>query len=113
MRIAYDDYSSFEKLLEKDDMIPVHRRNLRTSIEMYKTSNSLSPLFTRDMMTETCVLYNTRSTTKVEEDENGSSRCTKKGIYEIPGTKTLSYGLESIRYLGPKMWMLISDESKN
>ena len=79
LRIAYDDYSSdFEELLEKDDTIPVHKRNLRTlAIEMYKISNNLSPPFMRDMMTEICVPYNTRSTTKIEEDESGSSRCTK------------------------------------
>ena len=79
LRIAYDDYSSdFEELLEKDDTIPVHKRNLRTlAIEMYKISNNLSPLFIRNMMTEICVPYNTRSTTKIEEDESGSSRCTK------------------------------------
>ena len=114
LRIAYDDYSSdFEELLEKDDTIPVHKRNLRAlAIEMYKISNNLSPPFMRDMMTEICVPYNTRSTTKIEEDESGSSRCTKKCNYEIPGTKTVSYGLESIRYLGPKIWKLIPDKLK-
>ena len=91
MRIAYDDYSSdFEELLEKDDTIPVHKRNLRTlAIEMYKISNNLSPPFMRDMMTEICVPYNTRSTTKIEEDESGSSRCTKNCNYETPGTKII------------------------
>ena len=57
----------------------------------------------RDMLTEICVPYNTRSVTKVEEDESGSSRCTKKCNYGIPSTKTVSYGLESIRYLGPNI----------
>ena len=64
------------------------------------------------MMTEICVPYNTRSTTKVEEDHNGSLQCTKRSNYEIPSTKTVSYGLESIRYLGPKIWKLIPDELK-
>ena len=66
----------------------------------------------RDMMAEICVPYNTRSTTKVENDGSGSFRCTKKSNYEIPGTKTTSYGLESIRYLGLKIWKLITDELK-
>ena len=62
----------------KNDSIPVHIRNLRTlAIEMWKISNNLSPFFTRDMMTEICVPYDTRSTTKIEEDESGSSRYTK------------------------------------
>ena len=69
-------------------------------------------LFTRKMMTEICVPYNTRSTTKVEEDHSGSLQCTKRSNYEIPSTKTVSYGLESIRYLGPKIWKLVPDELK-
>ena len=34
----------------------------------------------------------------------------QKYNYEIPGTKTVSYGVEPIRYLGPKICKLISDE---
>ena len=63
-------------------------------------------------MTEICVPYNTRSTTKVEIDDSGSFQCTKRSNYEIPSTKTVSYGLESIRYLGPKIWKQILDELK-
>ena len=63
-------------------------------------------------MNEICVPYNTRSTTRIEEDESVSSLCIKKCNYEIPSTKTVSYGLESIRYLSPKIWKLIPDELK-
>ena len=114
LRIAYDDYlSDFEELLIKDNTVTIHKRNLRKlAIEMYKISNNLSPLFTRELMTEICVPYNTRSTTKVEIDDSGSFQCTKRSNYKIPSTKTVSYGLESIRYLGPKIWKLIPDELK-
>lgn len=73
---------------------------------MYKIPNNL---FTREMMTEICVPYNT-ATTKVEEDHTGNLQCTKRSKYEIPSTKTVSYGLESIIYLGPKIWKLILNE---
>ena len=56
----------------------------------------------KGMMTDVYVPYNTRSTTKVEKDGSGSFRCTKKSNYEIASTKTVSYELESIRYLSPK-----------
>ena len=56
--------------------------------------------------------FNTRSTTKVEEDHSGSFGCTKRSNYEIPSTKTVSYGLEYIRYLGSKIWKLVPDELK-
>ena len=60
LRIAFDSYSSdFRECLEKADTIPVHKRNLRTlTIQMYKISYNLSPLFMRDMMTEICLPYN-------------------------------------------------------
>ena len=63
-------------------------------------------------MTEIYVPCNTRSTTKVERDGSGSFRYTKIFIYEIPSTKTISYGLESIRYLDPKILKLMPDELK-
>ena len=40
------------------------------------------------------------------------TRTMKYCNYEIPGTKTVLHGLESIRYLGPKIWKLIPDELK-
>ena len=66
---------------------------------MYKILNDLSPLFMREMMTEICASYYMRSATKVEKDDNGSRSCTKQAIY----IKTISYGLEAIRYLGPEL----------
>ena len=60
------------ELLAKNDTVTIHQRNLRIlAIEKYKISNDLSPLFMKDMMTEICVSYNTRSTTKVEIDDPG------------------------------------------
>ena len=114
LRIAYNDYSSdFVELLAKDDTVTIHQRNLRVlAIEMYKISNDLSPLFMKDIMTEICVPYNTRSTTKVEIDDDGNYRCLKKSNFNLPAIKTVSYGFESIRYLGPKIWKLVPDELK-
>ena len=52
LRISHDDYSSdFEELLERDDTIPVHKRNLRKlAIRIYNIWSNLSPLFCRHMM---------------------------------------------------------------
>ena len=78
---------------------------------MYKISNNLSSLFTREMMTKICVPYNMRSTTQVEEDDSSSFQCTKRSNYEIPSDQTVSYWLASSRYLGPSIWKL-PDELK-
>ena len=86
LRIAYDG-SHFEELLAKDDTETVQKRNLRTlAIEMYKISNNISPLFSREMMTKKCVLYDTGSTIKVEKDSSGDFRCIIKCNYQIPST---------------------------
>ena len=93
LRIAYNDYSSsFQELLTKDDTVTIHQRNLRAlAIEMYKISNDLSPPFMKDMMTEICIPYNTRSATKVEKDDKGSYSCFKKSNYKLPAVKTVSF----------------------
>ena len=66
-------------ILVKDNTFTIHKRNLRKlAIEMYGLSNNLSPLFTRETLTEIGVPYNTKSTTKVEEDDSGSFLCTKR-----------------------------------
>ena len=99
------------ELLDKDDTVTIHQRNLRIlAIEMYKISNDLSPLFMKDLKTEICIPYNARSTTKVVKDDDGNYRCMKKSNYNLPAIKTASYGFESIRYLGPKIWILVPDE---
>ena len=79
LRIAYDDYlSDFEELLVEYNTLTIHKRSLRKlAIEMYKISNNLSPPFTRELITEIFFPYNMRSTTKVEENGNGSFNARK------------------------------------
>ena len=114
LRIVYNYYfSDFSDLLIKDNTVTIHQRNLRSlAIEMYKITNNLCPAFIKGMMTEILVPYNTRSTTQVTEGINSGVQYNDKSNYKIPETKTVSFGLESIRYLGPKIWMLIPDELK-
>ena len=114
LRIAYNDYSTeFKDLLAKDNAVTIHQRNLRAlAVEMYKITNNLSPTFIKDIMKEINTQYNTRLTTKVTKEEDGCCQCTSKSNFRIPETKTVSFGIESIRYLGPKIWMLVPDELK-
>ena len=44
--------------------------------------------------------------------KNGYLQCTKDSDYKIPDIKAISNGLESDRYLGPKILKLIPDELK-
>ena len=122
LSISYVDYlTNFEELLEKDNIIPIYKPNLRiVATKMYKISSNLSPLSMKNMMTEKKVdltirdqrLRLRRIKLTVPNAPKNVTKCNVK-CNEIPSTKTVLYGLESIRYLGPKIWYLIPDDLKN
>ena len=51
LRIAYNDYeSNFGQLLEKDNSVTIHHRNIQTlATEIYKTLNYLNLIFMKEM----------------------------------------------------------------
>ena len=63
----------------------------------------------KDIVTESRIPYNT---IEVEKVTNGVLKCTKKSNFELPAIKTVFYILESVRYLGPKVWNLVPDKLK-
>ena len=93
LRIVYrDEYSSFQELLNRDNSITIHQRNLqRLAIEMYKIHNLMSPLPMQELFTE-----------KVNTYELRKMRC-----WESNNVRTVRYGTETIRYRGPKTWELV------
>ena len=46
------------------------------------------------------------------KDKKGDFKCTRKSNFEFPPIQTVSYGLESIRYLSPKIWKLALEKLK-
>ena len=114
LRIAYDDYtSSFEDLLTRDGTVTVHHRNLRVlAIEMYKISHDQSPQFMKNLVEQIDTKYYTRSSYNVEKDGDGNTLCTKKSNYRQQKTNTTSFGQQSFRWLGPKIWAQIPDQLK-
>ena len=96
LRIVYKDYrSSFAKLLSEDKSFTLHHKNVqKLAIEMYKIKNELCPKIMLNLFKEVTHPYNLR---------NGLI----SGSYKI---KIVRYGTETITYIGPKIWSIISDE---
>ena len=57
LRIAYKDSTSqFEELLEKDNSVSIHQKDLQLlMIEVYKTENQLNPPFLIEIFNEKAV----------------------------------------------------------
>ena len=85
LRLVYDDYtSSFKELLNKDESVTVHHRNIQlVAIEMFKVKNGLCPEIFKDLF-----LLNPNNT----------------GSFLIPNVNSEFMGKLSLRYFGPVVW---------
>ena len=93
LRIVYKNEDlSFHELLNLDCSATIHQRNLRKlATEMYKIKNDLSPSPVIELFISNTNSHNLRN-----------RRC-----WEIPNTRTVTYGTETIRYRGPQTWDLV------
>ena len=99
LRIVYrDTESSFDELLAKDNSVSVHQRNLQLlMIEICKTKKSLNPPFMEDIFVEkTKISYNLRN---------------NDGLL-LPRANTTAHGIETIRYVGSRLWQTLPSEVK-
>ena len=96
LRIVYKSENlTFQELLEKDDSVTIHHKNLqRLATEMYKIKNHLSPLAVREFFPE-----------KVHQQE-----LRYKRHWETYNVRTVKYGTETIKHMGPKTWNLVPNE---
>ena len=95
LRIAYNDYAStFNALLEKDNSIMIHQRNIHAlALEIFKTMNNLNPSFMKNIFCPIEHNYNTRNQRIVH-----------------PNPKTVTYGLESFGYRANEIWNALPKE---
>ena len=97
--IYNDNTSSFTDLLEIDNSVSVHHRNIQVrATELYKFVNALSPKLVSDCFKlNNMTVYNTRKSST---------------FYSRP-VRTVLHGTESLSHLGPKIWELVPSEMKN
>ena len=100
LRIIYNDNtSSFTNLLEKDNSVSVHHRNIQVLVgEVYKFLNGLSPKLVSDCFKlNNITVYNSRN----------------RSIFYSRPFHTILHGTESLFHLGLKIWELVPSDMKN
>ena len=105
LSIAYNnDLSSFDELLNKDKSVRIHHRNIQfLAIEMYKVKLGIAPSFMSDIfkiwdISTDSIIRRLRSPLELYN-------------YDIP--KSVRYGEETLRSLGPKVWHILPSDIKS
>ena len=90
LRLVYkNDKLNFQELLDLDNSTTIHQKNLRRlAIEMYKVKNKLAPGPMQNLFDENTNSHNLRNETP----------------WNTPKVRTVTYGTETVRYRGPKIW---------
>ena len=98
-RITYNNKSlSFQDLLDKENSLTIHHRNIESfAIETLKVLHGLSPPLLNDIFVERNCNYNLR----------GNNFLNSRRV------NLLRYGMESVSFLAPKIWDILSKEIKN
>ena len=93
-----DHESTFEVLLAKNNEATIHIQNLRVlMIEIYKTLNCTNPSFMQECFIRKETKYDLRT----------------KDLLQIPATKSIMFGIDSIKFRGSLLWNSIPDLIKS
>ena len=98
LRIVHnDEKSTYENLLVRDKSVTVHVRNLEIlAKEMFKAHRDLSPPISKELFNKRTLNYELRHPSQ----------------FTIPRIESVYNGYETIAYLGPKIWNMVSSELK-
>ena len=97
-----DNTYTFEDLLKRDAPVTIHHRNLQClAIEVFKVDRGLAPVFMNEIFPK-----NKNAGT----DNISSNTRSNASFYNPFNPKTVNYGAETLRSLGPKVWQLVPRE---
>ena len=98
LRLVYKNKNlTFQELLDKDNTVTIHHKNLqKLAIEMYKVKTKTSPVPMQELFTEKIHQHDLRN----------------KSIWERENVRTVKYGKETIKHLGPKTWFFVPNDIK-
>ena len=98
LRLIYCDHSSdFQELLQRDNSVTIHQKNIQAlAIMMHSVVSNIAPTIVSELFSHSNVNCNLRS---------GSQ-------YHQPSANTVWNGQETISYLGPKIWNMVPEEMK-
>ena len=98
LRITYKDMrSDFDTMLLRDNAVTIHIRNLQLLMtEIYKTKWELNPTFMKEIFVEKHSTYGLRSCHNLL----------------LPQARTTCYGLETVSFLGSRLWQALPNDMK-
>ena len=97
--IYNDKIPPFEDLLEKDNSVSIHHKNVQALVtDMLKVYNKTSPEIMQEMFTI---------------KEQGEYNLRNQADFVVLHVESVNFGFESIRYIGPKIWESLPQDLKN
>ena len=97
--ICNDKRSSFNALLEKDGSVSIHERNVKIlGTEILKVSKNLAPPQIHEIF-------------KLKDQPQYNLRYNS--LFSRPLVKSVYKGTESLSFLGPKIWDILTDTYKD
>ena len=100
LRLVYQNKNlSLSELLELDNAVTIHQRNLQVLVtEIFKVKNNLSTEIMKQVF---------------DFQEPYNNLCSETSQFRRENIKTIHYGIQSVKFRGPKIWAMVPQNIKN